>query len=180
MEWKFISTKHLLSSGMDIDYSTKYSILSSSCSMGFHFVCGRKILDIIAFKYIIVCIAFGLVFALVTLIRSNWCSTLWKLRTQVSTKTSFVRGLSAFLVICYNQCTKTSFLILKVVSPVGVNRTEAGIYSYYGGLPYFKGKHLIRICSSCFVKLLIGYNLTSIDPSPLSSHPPNPFSVQTQ
>ena len=117
-----------------------------------------QILDIIAFKYIIVCIAFGLVFALVTLIRSNWCSTLWKLRTQVSTKTSFVRGLSAFLVICYNQCTKTSFLILKVVSPVGANHTKAGIYSYYGGLPYFKGKHLIyavpALLSCLFVTIL--------------------------
>ena len=114
-----------------------------------------QILDIIAFKYIIVCIAFGLVFALVTLIRSNWCSTLWKLRTQVSTKTSFVRGLSAFLVICYNQCTKTSFLILKVVSPVGVNHTKAGIYSYYGGLPYFKGKHLIYAVPALLSCLLV-------------------------
>ena len=117
-----------------------------------------QILDVIFFKYITILAAFALVVILISLLKSNRCGWLLKWRTKVTTKTSFVRGLSAFLVICYSQCTYTSFLILKSTNPSGINGTTIHRYSYYGGLPYFEGRHLIyaipAIISLVFVTIL--------------------------
>ncbi len=117
-----------------------------------------QILDVMVFKYITILAALALVVALISLLKSNKCGWLLKWRTRITTKTSFVHGLSAFLVICYSQCTKTSFLILKSATPTGVNGTTVHRYSYYGGLPYLEGRHLIyaivAIISLIFVTIL--------------------------
>ena len=105
---------------------------------------GAGMLDVIAFKYVTIITAFLLVLSLVLLMRCNCCGKLWQMKRRISAKTSVVHGLSAFLVICYAQCTKISFQILWFVHPIGYNDTLADHqYSYYGGLPYFQGKHLV-------------------------------------
>lgn len=99
--------------------------------------------DIIAFKFVTIVFALALVLMLITLLKTDRCKTLCRLRTRVCDKTSFVHGLSAFLVICYIQCSRTSFLLLKYVNPVGLNGKPAATFTYYGGLPYFRDKHLV-------------------------------------
>ena len=119
---------------------------------------GFQILDIIFFKYITILIAFMLVVGLAVLLQSNRCTKIFMWRSKITMKASFLKGLSAFLVICYNQCTRTSFLILKFTRPEGINGRIAGTYSYYGGLSYFQGKHLIyaipAMLSLVFVTIL--------------------------
>ena len=100
------------------------------------------ILDIIAFKYVTVLFAFSLVIAQIILLKTNRCVFLFAFKRRVSMNHSFIHGLSTFLVICYIQCTKTSFQLLQFARPIGFNGKQAGIYTYYGGQPYFKGKHL--------------------------------------
>ena len=117
-----------------------------------------QVLDVLAVKYITVLIAFGLVLAFTATLQNNSCSKLCRLRKKVSAKTSVVHGLSAFLVTCYAQCTRTSFYILRYTEPIGYNGRHIGYYSYYGGLPYFKGQHLIyaipALISLVFVTIL--------------------------
>lgn len=103
---------------------------------------GAQILDIMAFKYLTILIAFCMVLTLIAILRNNMCNRLCHLRTIVSTKTSVVHGLSAFLVICYTQCTKISFHILRVVQPEGYMGKLEHHYSYYGGLHYLQSHHL--------------------------------------
>ena len=117
-----------------------------------------QVLDILAVKYITVVIAFGLVLAFTAVLQNHSCIKLCHLRKKVSAKISVVNGLSAFLVTCYAQCTRTSFYILRYTEPIGYNGRRIGYYSYYGGLPYFKGRHLIyaipALISLVFVTIL--------------------------
>ena len=102
-----------------------------------------NIQDIMVFKYVTVIFSFALVMMLIALLKSGRCSIICNFRSQISKKYSYVHGLSAFLAICYIQCTKTSFLILRYVVPQGLNGQYHHTYTYYGGLPYFRGKHLV-------------------------------------
>ena len=106
---------------------------------------GAGILDVIAMKYVTIAVAFGLVLSVIAILRNNLCSRLFCMRRychNISAKISVVHGLSAFLVICYSQCTKTSFYILKQTRPVGYENVLENYYTYYGGLPYFGREHL--------------------------------------
>lgn len=99
-------------------------------------------LDTIAFKYVTILVGLGLVLTIIALLHNNQCNRLCRLRRKVSTKKSVVNGLCTFLVICYAQCTKTSFHILKHSVPIGYNGKHEKHYSYYGGLPFFSTQHL--------------------------------------
>ena len=126
-----------------------------------------QILDIICFKYLTVLTAFAMVMVLISLLESNSCKRLLKYRTKLTTKRSFIRGLSAFLVICYSQCTHTSFLILKVTNPSGMNGTTLHKYSYFGGLRFLEGHYLIYALPAMISLIFI----TILPPLILIIHP---------
>ncbi len=107
-----------------------------------------QILDVIAMKYVTIAIAFGLILCVIAIVHNNMCSRI--LPTRRSARSSVVHGLSAFLVICYTQCTKTSFYILKFTQPLGFQGTRENYYSYYGGLPYFGKHHLMYVVPALF------------------------------
>ena len=65
---------------------------------------GATVMDILAFKYVTVLFALILVIGLIVLMNSRFCT---KLNKKVKTNLSVIHGLSAFLVICYTQCTKS-------------------------------------------------------------------------
>ena len=123
--------------------------------------------DIIAFKYITILFAFALVVLQITVLKTNRCIILCKIRNQFSNKNSFIRGLSAFLVICYIQCTKTSFQLLQYAHPEGLNGKKSQVYTYYGGQPYFQGKHF-RYCIIAIFTLVM---VTILPPFFLLFHP---------
>ena len=116
---------------------------------------GASLLDVVAFKYITIATAFGLVLVLIGIMHNNRCKLLCNFRTSVSAKKSVVHGLSAFLVICYSQCTLTSFYILKFARPVGYRGELGEYYTYFGGLEYFHYKHLVYAIPAIFSLLLV-------------------------
>ena len=148
--------------GLRVPYQFFYGLFnfdfSVSSSFAFCLWKDASVLDIIAFKYLTIAIAFGFVLLLAVLMRRCSCTFLCWMRKRVSPKTSLVHGLSAFLVICYVQCTRTSLYILKYSTPVGYKDTHESLYSYYGGLPYFHGRHLLyaipALMSLVFVTIL--------------------------
>ena len=111
--------------------------------------------DVIAIKYVSIIFSFVLVLMLVLLLESGRCSTICNFRSQISKKYSFLHGLSAFLAICYIQCTKTSFLILRYAIPEGLNGKYHHWYTYYGGMPYFQGKHLVYSIVAIFSLIIV-------------------------
>jgi len=111
--------------------------------------------EIILVKYITVSFAFFLVIVQIVSLKSGYFSRICQIREKWGKRKSFIHGLCAFLVICYIQCTKTSFFLLKHVKPEGLNGTQGEIYTYYGGLPFFQGKHVIYTILAIFFLLTI-------------------------
>ena len=126
-----------------------------------------QVLDVIALKYVTIILALGLVFLLITLLHNNCCSCICRLRWKVRARTSIVHGLCAFLVICYAQSSKTAFYILKYSIPSGYNGTTSTWYSYYGGLKYLQGDHLVYAIPS-FISVVF---LTVLPPLVLLFYP---------
>ena len=111
-------------------------------------------MDILAFKYVTVLFALILVIGLVILMNSRFCT---KLNKKVKTNLSVIHGLSAFLVICYTQCTKISFYILTRVILQGEGGIDGQAVTFFGGIPYLKGKHLFYVFPAviCLVTITI-------------------------
>ena len=111
-----------------------------------------QVLDVIALKYVTLSLALALTLILLALLHKNCCSRICLLRNKVNANTSVLHGLCTFLIICYAQASKTSFLILKYTIPIGYNGIEAQHrYSYYGGLKYLQGHHLVYAIPALFV-----------------------------
>ena len=103
-----------------------------------------QVLDVIAMKYVTLSLALALTLILLALLHKNYCSAICLLRSKMNDNTSVLHGLCTFLVICYAQASKTSFLILKYTIPTGYNGIESQHpYSYYGGLKYLQDHHLV-------------------------------------
>lgn len=119
---------------------------------------GAQIQDVLAIRYVTIVMALALVLIFIAVMNNNQCSKLCNIRRRISTKISVIHGLASFLVICYAQCTKTSFYILKYSIPVGYKGVHEHYFSYYGGLPYFHKEHLIyavpALLSLVFVTIL--------------------------
>ena len=107
------------------------------------------VLDTLAFKYITIAFAFGLVVCLVVIIHYCQCRKACALKKKFNAKDSVIHGLSAFLVMCYAQCTKVSFQILTSVTLTGKGGTPGPQVSGFGGIPYFQGKHLAYAIPAC-------------------------------
>ena len=115
---------------------------------------GTTVMDILAFKYVTVLFALILVIGLIVLMNSRFCT---KLNKKVKTNLSVIHGLSAFLVICYTQCTKISFYILTRVILQGEGGIDGQAVTFFGGIPYLKGKHLFYVIPAviCLVTITI-------------------------
>ena len=113
------------------------------------------VLDILVFKYVTVIFAFGLVISLVVILHNYRCKRLCTLKKKLHVRDSVIHGLSAFLVICYAQCTKISFHILVSVTLTGEGGTSGIQVSVFGGIPYFTGKHLAYAIPACICLLTI-------------------------
>jgi len=104
---------------------------------------GSQILDVLVLKYATIALALCLVILLVALLRNNYCVNMCYLRKHINASSSVVHGLSAFLVICYAQSSRITFYVLRYTSLSGFNgKTKNEDFSYYGGLPYLKERHL--------------------------------------
>lgn len=113
------------------------------------------VIDLLAFKYVTVIFALGLVVSLILIMRHVKCTKMEKL-LKIKERVSVIKGLSAFLIICYAQCAKTSFYIL---TPI-LLRTQGGktgrAVTLFGGLPFLEGRHLFyAIMAILFILTLV-------------------------
>lgn len=102
---------------------------------------GATVIDILAFKYVTVIFAFALVVCLILLMNRLKCSRIEEF-LKIKEKLSVIKGLSAFLIICYAQCAKTSFYILTPIRLRTRGRdADQELVTFFGGLPFFHGRH---------------------------------------
>lgn len=106
---------------------------------------GATVMDILVFKY--VTILFALVLIVFIILVANYSTVRMKrlrwMKRKVLLKSSMIHGISTLLIVSYSQCTRASLLILTTVylrSKPGIEPIQV---TYYGGLPYLKGKHLL-------------------------------------
>lgn len=119
---------------------------------------GATTLDVLAFSY--VSVVYSLLLVIVTIINIRYvcfqCKTC--LRKNASQQ-SVLHGLTAFLVLCYAQCTKVSLLIL---TPGYVNIVESDfskqtstVVFLKGDISFFTAKHLIYAIPALFFTVTI-------------------------
>lgn len=127
---------------------------------------GATVIDILAFKYVTVVFALALVVCLILIMNHIKCSKVEE-SLNIKERLSVTKGLSAFLVICYVQCARTSFYIL---TPVRL-RTQGGIpgelVTLFGGMPFFKGRHLFY----AIIAMLFIITIVVIPPLVLTLYP---------
>ena len=106
---------------------------------------GATTLDIIAWKYFTIVYGFCLILVTVFLLNTTTCKKLCICWRPHNLKNAVIHGLTAFLVMCYSQCAKVSFLLLTtttlnhhdlhtnktVVLFSGENEAFDGIHSKY-------------------------------------------------
>ena len=148
----------VLQAGYSIVYDVFNFEFFSVESLSFCLWNGSTVLDALAFKYITVLFSLGLVIFLVVILNTERCSRLCNKRRKLDSKTSVIHGLSAFLVICYAQCTRITFHILTRDILRGKLEVQELPVTYYGGIPYFGKKHLVYampaiICCTTIVAL---------------------------
>jgi hypothetical protein len=99
------------------------------------------VMPILAMKYVTTIFAFLLVLSLVALLNSNLCA---RIRSWRSVNISYIHGITAFLVLCYAQCTRVTFFILTWANLSGnLNAQPQKVaVTYYGGLHYFGKDHI--------------------------------------
>jgi len=112
-------------------------------SLSFCLFKGSRIQDVVFFEYCAAAFAIALVILQIASLKIIRSFFVRKSRKCFRLRRSYVRGLCAFLVLFYFQCTKTSFFILKYVRPEGLNGTHENYYTYYGGEHFFHGRHQI-------------------------------------
>ena len=98
---------------------------------------GASVMDVIACKYITTIFTFILVFVLVRIMNSRCHGR------NVVIQHPVVKGLSAFLILSYSQCTKITFQILSREVITSNEGSSAIPVTAYGGLRYFHSDHLV-------------------------------------
>ena len=129
---------------------------------------GATTLDVVAFKFVTV--TYALLLVLATIVLMNFCNVYrWCPSLRVSTvKSSIIHGLSAFLIMCYAECTKVSFTILEYTDLCSrgyqYNRT---VVFHQGEVVYFSKEHLPYALPALFCLVTI----VAIPPILLISYP---------
>ena len=104
---------------------------------------GASTLDILTFKFVTVTYALLLVIATIKLMNTfnfyRWCPSL----KRNPVKSYVIHGLSAFLVMCYAQCTKASLFILDSAHLESMGRKYVSkVVFRQGNVDYFSRDHL--------------------------------------
>ena len=102
------------------------------------------VMPILAMKYVTTIFAFLLVIFLVAVLNSNLCARFYRIWGWRSVNASYIHGISAFLVLCYAQCTRVTFFILTWAILTGNSNAQPQkvAVTYYGGLHYFGKDHI--------------------------------------
>ena len=124
--------------------------------------------DLLAFKYVTVTYALGLVVAMILVLK--YCNLkhfkviqrcLSKKAMPVSVSNTIIHGLSGFLIICYSEVTKISLLLLTSVRLYTFGNESKLVVSSRvaasdGDLLFFQGKHLVYALPALLVLGVLG------------------------
>ena len=80
---------------------------------------GATTLDIIAWKYFTIVYGFCLILVTVFLLNTTTCKKLCICWRPHNLKNAVIHGLTAFLVMCYSQCARVSFILLTTTTLTG-------------------------------------------------------------
>ena len=122
---------------------------------------GATIMDLLVIKYVTTLFAFILILLIVgvTNYSSKRLKGLCRLKRwaekTVAPNSSIIHGISTLLNISYSQCTKASFSILAMVYLQSKPGIKSIPVTYYGGLPYLEGRHLLYAIPAIIVCLTI-------------------------
>ena len=109
-----------------------------------------NVLDIVLMKYATVGFALVLVFLTIFVVRCR-CFRLHILHTPNSV---LIHGLSAFFILCYSQCARTTFHILNYFCLYSIDQQCEETFVYrVGYMTYFKGEH-VKYASVAVVVLI--------------------------
>ncbi len=115
---------------------------------------GATTLDVLAMKYAAIVYSLALVMGLVFIFNCCSCTKIHKLCAwqRRSFHSSVIHGISAFLVMCYTQCARTTILILQTGSlrMEGPKQYKGKVVYMSGGLNYFGEEHLIYAIPAIF------------------------------
>ena len=112
------------------------------------------VIDILAFKYITVIFAFMLIICLILITKYTKCSNI-RQKLSMKDRISVINGLSAFLVVCYAQCARTSFYILTSIRLRTQGGIDGDLVTFFGGMPYFQGRHLFYAIVAIFFIIIL-------------------------
>ena len=124
---------------------------------------GAGELDITAIKYVTTAYALALVIILLVVFKyCDPCNCALLCRLNIcnerphSYRHSTIHGLSAYLVVCYSQCTTVTMHILTPVQLYGKGGKPHGhLLSLYGGIPYFQAEHIKYAVPACIILVFV-------------------------
>ena len=102
-----------------------------------------NMLDLFLFQYLTIIYALLLIFITIFILKVNSLYTCIKLCHRCGRRNirgSVINGLTAFLVLCYLQCIRVTFMILIPVHIYSKNKRRVPLFN--GELDYMKGEHL--------------------------------------
>ena len=94
---------------------------------------GSTTLDVIAWRYVTIVYAFFLIIATVFLLNTTRCKRVFRFWRPHNLRNAVIHGFTAFLVMCYSQCTKVSFQLLTITTLVSHNFTVSERVIQYSG-----------------------------------------------
>ena len=116
-------------------------------------------LDVQAFKYVTIVYALLLVILVIWLTNKCGARCLGKWWRITTIKSSVIHGISAFLILCYSQCVRTSLKLLNdfpMHAGKGSSSTVSRRVWLNGNIVSFSGKHLHYALPALFCLLTIG------------------------
>ena len=168
VEFMTIETSHMngLKSVLTYSYELVYGFFNveffsiQSNDLAFCLWRGATAIDVMLVKYGTVMYALLLILAMVFLMHYCNCYQGFKCLRNRKISTSIVQGLSAFLIMCYSQCVKVTFAILRFVPLRGINHTLFVVFQN-GNLTYFGPGHFM------YAVVALWFLITLVIPLPL-------------
>lgn len=120
---------------------------------------GAEALGIIVFKYVTVVYSLCLIVVVLAILRYCGSKCLGKYYRVTVMRNSVIQGLSAFLVMCYTQCVKTSFNLLtsgNLLARSGSRALHPSRVWLRGDIEFFSSQHLPVALPALAVLLTIG------------------------
>ena len=144
-----------------------YTVAYNSLNIDFFYIdklsfclwAGASTLDMLAMKYASVLFSVILIGLFVFL--SNHCNSCIR-RLHCSAQHSVLQGFTAFIAICYFQCTQITFLLLDQVTPRGIGgKLYHTVVFWDGSIAYFSVQHLMYAIPAiiCLVVVVIPFPL---------------------